>query len=228
MAADGAPPHGIKPRWAAGLKYKGLSREAKDAFRKINLRWHDLRHEYASRLVERGVRLAQVRDLLGHASITTTERYDNQKLENLQIAAAKLEGGLTFEPTASESSLFRLKPEATGAKPEATRGEGEAARASRRSPRTEFQESFKITGQQEGSAPSDAVPAIEPNELNDLNLRDWLGVRDDFRNWLQLGLQPAKGYENRRQVRMSSGESGEVGISHGASEAEQLCDPERA
>jgi integrase len=46
--------------------------------------WHDLRHEYASRLVERGVPLAQVRDLLGHASITTTERYDNQKLENLQ------------------------------------------------------------------------------------------------------------------------------------------------
>jgi hypothetical protein len=30
---------------------------------------------------ERGVPLAQVRDLLGHASITTTERYDNQKLE---------------------------------------------------------------------------------------------------------------------------------------------------
>lgn len=26
--------------------------------------------------------LEQLRDLLGHASITTTERYDNQKLEN--------------------------------------------------------------------------------------------------------------------------------------------------
>ena len=29
--------HGIKPRWAAGLKYKGLSRESKDAFRLILL-----------------------------------------------------------------------------------------------------------------------------------------------------------------------------------------------
>jgi len=29
-------------------------------------------------LVERGVPLSQVRDLLGHASIVTTERYDNQ------------------------------------------------------------------------------------------------------------------------------------------------------
>jgi site-specific recombinase XerD len=58
-----------------------------------------LRHEYASRLVERGVPLAQVRDLLGHASITTTERYDNQKLENLQAAAGRLERGETFDPT---------------------------------------------------------------------------------------------------------------------------------
>jgi len=59
--------------------------------------WHDLRHEYASRLVERGVPLAQVRDLLGQASITTTERYDNQKLENLQAAVLKLESGKTFD-----------------------------------------------------------------------------------------------------------------------------------
>ena len=39
-----------------------------------------------------------VRDLLGHASITTTERYDNQKLENLQAAVLKLERGRTFDP----------------------------------------------------------------------------------------------------------------------------------
>src|SRR4029453_11825641 len=48
-----------------------------------DLRWHDLRHEYASRLVEKVVPLSQVRDLLGHASIVTTERYDNQKPEAL-------------------------------------------------------------------------------------------------------------------------------------------------
>jgi hypothetical protein len=111
--------------------------------------WHDLRHEYASRLVERGVPLAQVSDLLGHASITITERYDNQKLENLQIAAAKLESGLTFEPPAREpvsdaapdareSSTFRLKPEATGAEAETVRR--------RRSALTKFQECFKYEG----------------------------------------------------------------------------------
>jgi hypothetical protein len=56
------------------------------------------------RLVERGVPLAQVRDLLGPASILTTERYDNQTLENLQAAAAKLEAGKTFEAPASADS----------------------------------------------------------------------------------------------------------------------------
>jgi len=75
----------------------GLTRESQEAFQRINLHWHDLRHEYASRLVEQGVPLAQVRDLLGHASITTTERYDNQRLENLQAAAAKLERGQVFD-----------------------------------------------------------------------------------------------------------------------------------
>jgi site-specific recombinase XerD len=63
----------------------------------INLHWHDLRHEYASRLVERGVPLAQVRDLPGHPSIVTTERYDNQRLEMLQAAVARLEDGKDFD-----------------------------------------------------------------------------------------------------------------------------------
>ena len=42
--------------------------------------------------------LAQVRDLLGHASILTTERYDNHRLEALQAAVERLEGGETFDP----------------------------------------------------------------------------------------------------------------------------------
>lgn len=89
--------HGVDPRWGKG-NYKDLSAECQQRLRDINLHWHDLRHEYASRLVERGVPLAQVRDLLGHASILTTERYDNQKLEALQAAVERLEGGKTFDP----------------------------------------------------------------------------------------------------------------------------------
>ena len=91
--------HGVKPKWRRKGRYRHLTQECLDAFQVVNLHWHDLRHEYASRLVEKGVPLAQVRDLLGHASITTTERYDNQKLENLQTAAAQLESGKSFDVT---------------------------------------------------------------------------------------------------------------------------------
>jgi integrase len=97
--------HGVKTTWVKtpaqeGRKaaaWKQLAPECNEAFKRINLHWHDLRHEYASRLVERGVPLAQVRDLLGHASITTTERYDNQTMEALQAAAKRLEEGKTFD-----------------------------------------------------------------------------------------------------------------------------------
>ena len=61
-----------------------------------DVRFHDLRSEYASRLVERGVPLSQVRDLLGHCSIVVTERYDRQVLATLKKAAGKLDDGQTF------------------------------------------------------------------------------------------------------------------------------------
>jgi hypothetical protein len=88
--------HSVDPHWRKG-HYKDLTNDSQKRFREINLHWHDLRHEYASRLVERGVPLAQVRDLLGHASILTAERYDNQRLEALQAAAARLEAGKAFD-----------------------------------------------------------------------------------------------------------------------------------
>ena len=89
--------HGVTPHWRRQGGWKHVTRECQMEFQRINLHWHDLRHEYASRLVEQHVPLAQVRDLLGHASIITTERYDNQTLESLQIAAARLERGEAFD-----------------------------------------------------------------------------------------------------------------------------------
>jgi hypothetical protein len=68
------------------------------------------------------VPLAQVRDLLGHASILTTERYDNQRLEALQAAVERLEGGKTFDPktegTNKVSRIFQVPAEQSFARSE--------------------------------------------------------------------------------------------------------------
>lgn len=51
---------------------------------------HDLRHTCASWLVMAGVPLYEVRDILGHASIKSTERYAHLAPENLVGAISKL------------------------------------------------------------------------------------------------------------------------------------------
>ena len=101
----------------------------------------------------------QFRDLLGHASITTTERYDNQKLENLQAAALKLENGRTFDP--NDTSSARTRPD-------------ERDRVS-----SFFQDQAKVPS--EGTVPKH--DGTEANVLHERDLEDWLGGRDDFRNW---------------------------------------------
>jgi len=176
--------NGIKPVWKS-YGWTALTPQCLAEFRRINLRWHDLRHEYASRLVEKGVPLAQVRDLLGHASITTTERYDNQKLENLQAAAARLERGETFTPPpapiveARKPRSFRLKPEATGVTPEATGAKAEAKRARSKRPSPSNRQDFvKSWGDQHPNAEVDREPETSTNSQADLGLENWLGGRD--------------------------------------------------
>ena len=59
---------------------------------------HALRHTFATRLVEQEVPLRIVQDLLGHASITTTQRYAHVFSEERKNAIDRLDEFLTEDP----------------------------------------------------------------------------------------------------------------------------------
>ncbi|WP_443690688.1 phage integrase [Pseudomonas sp.] len=62
---EGGRMEDVKSAWMAMLKEACV----------ISFRWHDMRHDFASRLVMAGVPLNTVRDLLGHTDIKMTLRY---------------------------------------------------------------------------------------------------------------------------------------------------------
>jgi integrase len=56
----------------------------------VGFRRHDLRHHFASRLVQAGVPLNTVRDLLGHASVAMSLRYAHLAPDQRCEAVARL------------------------------------------------------------------------------------------------------------------------------------------
>jgi len=76
----GKPLVGIKRQWANLMKVANIT----------GFRFHDLRHDFASRLVMKGVSLYEVKDLLGHSSITMTERSAHLADEQLRNAVEVL------------------------------------------------------------------------------------------------------------------------------------------
>jgi integrase len=57
------------------------------------VRWHDLRHTFGSRCARAGVPIMTIKALMGHASITTTQRYLHSTADDARAAIAMLEAG---------------------------------------------------------------------------------------------------------------------------------------
>lgn len=64
----------LNKAWYATLKSSGVK----------GFRFHDMRHTFASRLVQAGVSLKTVFQLLGHSSVVVTERYSHLAPSNLE------------------------------------------------------------------------------------------------------------------------------------------------
>ncbi len=77
-----------------------------------NLRFHDLRHTFASRLVAKGVDIETLKELLGHHSITLTQRYihsnEERKMAAVELLNNKVEGEIcdVFVTQGNQSKLI--------------------------------------------------------------------------------------------------------------------------
>ena len=77
-----------------GDRIKDVKRSFKTACTRVgieNFRIHDLRHTCASLAGSEGVPLEALRDLLGHSSVTVTERYAHLAPEKVREAVAVLD-----------------------------------------------------------------------------------------------------------------------------------------
>ena len=82
---------------AANIPWKCTDQQLRTAFEAAreeckvpHIRLHDVRHTYASWILQAGGSLVDVRDLLGHASVATTNRYAHLAAQHLTAAVGRL------------------------------------------------------------------------------------------------------------------------------------------
>ena len=78
--SDGEGLRRIDKAWGSLIEIAGIE----------NFRFHDLRHHFASRLVQSGIDLNTVRELLGHADITMVLRYAHMSPDRLAMAVERV------------------------------------------------------------------------------------------------------------------------------------------
>jgi len=100
-----------------GKPYVDVKRAFQTACRRAgikDLRFHDLRHTFASRLVKRGVDLILVKELMGHASVITTQRYTHsqaaEKKRAVELLCLKAPEPAQERQTAVKSEAIPVDP----------------------------------------------------------------------------------------------------------------------
>jgi len=83
---SGKPFGSIKTAWNKAIERAGIS----------NFRFHDLRHTFASYLVMSGADMKTVSELLGHKTMTMTERYSHLSDSHKQKAVERLSTNFSF------------------------------------------------------------------------------------------------------------------------------------
>ena len=89
--------------------YRDIKKAFKGACKRagINgLRFHDLRHTFATRLIEKGVDLITIKDLLGHSTVKITERYTHSNSEQKR-RAVELLTKIKQEKATTQDDLWR-------------------------------------------------------------------------------------------------------------------------
>lgn len=71
-------------------KVRKAFEKARSAIGRPDIRFHDLRHCYASLLASKGEALTSIRDLLGHSSLTVTSRYAHADPARWESVVARL------------------------------------------------------------------------------------------------------------------------------------------
>jgi integrase len=94
------PVKDIRGGFSTALKKAGIK----------DFRFHDLRHTVATRLVESGIDLAVVQELLGHATIQTTMRYAHPVPERKLKAISVLSEYATEQRLEAETALSAGTP----------------------------------------------------------------------------------------------------------------------
>jgi integrase len=83
---------------------KGFKKAVRLAKLKTSLRFHDLRHTFATRFVDVEANIVTVQHLLGHARISMTVRYAHSP-DATRIAAVEKLDGLFNSKSSSQSAL---------------------------------------------------------------------------------------------------------------------------